>query len=79
MENPILDDVSNQNLKPYIILYTTNDFNVPEPSLFHAEDTEHAEEQMESECPGCNIIWVVETDSADEAFEVYHRESTMCD
>lgn len=79
MNNPHLEDISNQNLKPYIVLYTTKDFNVPEGSLFYAEDTDHAEEQMESECPECFIVWVVETDSVEKAFEIYHKESTMED
>jgi hypothetical protein len=54
--NNHLDDDSNKGLIPFIVLYTTAEFNVPEPSLLYAENTEHAEEQMENEQPGCSII-----------------------
>ena len=39
----------NDSLFPFIVLYTSPDFNVPEASLFYAEDSSHAEEQFEEE------------------------------
>lgn len=77
--NNHLNDDSNKGLLPFIVLYTTAEFNVPEPSLFYAENTEHAEEQMENEQPGCSITWVVQTDSAEVAFDDYHNLSTFED
>ena len=60
-------------LKPFIVLFTDDTFNVPEASLFHAESTEHAEEQFESENPNGVIVWVVETDNVDKAYLAYHQ------
>ena len=74
-----MNDLKNSTLLPFIVLFTSKDFTVPEASLFQAENSEHAEEQMEAELPGANIVWVVQTNNIDEAFTVYHQESSIED
>ena len=64
---------------PFIILYTNQDFNVPEAWACEADDVEHAEEQFENAEPDAVITWIVQTDDVCEAYDTYHRESTMED
>ena len=49
------------NLLPFIVLYTDETFTVPEASLFQAEDSEHAEEQLLSKNPSADVTWIVQT------------------
>jgi hypothetical protein len=49
------------NLLPFIVLYTDETFTVPEASLFQAEDSEHAEEQLLLENPSADVTWIVQT------------------
>lgn len=72
-------NASQSSLLPFIVLYTDVNFTVPEGALFQAEDSRHAEEQMLNENPGAYVAWIVQTDSIDDAFDVYHRESTFED
>jgi hypothetical protein len=66
-------------LVPFVVLYTTKDFNVPEPYQVNAVDSEDAEEKTYAKFPDCDITWVVETDSIETAFDVYHNESSLED
>jgi hypothetical protein len=66
-------------LAPFIVLYTDENFNVPEGALFMAEDSGHAEEQMLSENPSAVVTWIVQTNDISHAFDVYHAESTCED
>ena len=61
----------------YIVLYRTGEL-LPVSSTIHrnafqcmAEDTEHAEEQCEDAYPGCDVVWVVETDNVETAYADY--------
>jgi hypothetical protein len=73
------DYIQENGLLPFIILYTNQDFNVPEPSLFYADDSEHAEEQFELAEPLGNIIWITQTICAITALQDYHTNSTFED
>jgi hypothetical protein len=37
-----------------------------------AENTDHAEEQCENANPDCDIVWVVETNKINIAFDEYY-------
>lgn len=71
------NDPSNDALLPYVVLYTSDDFNVPEGALFMAEDSDHAEDQMYDETPDAVITWIVQTNDINHAFDVYHQESSL--
>lgn len=72
-------DSFEESLLPWIVLYTDDTFNVPEGAIFMACSSENAEEQMLSENPSAHIVWLVQTDDINKAFEVYHEESAMED
>lgn len=59
-------------LMPFIVLYTTPHFNVPEALAFQAEDADHAESQMLVENPCASVTWVVQTDLVEHAYADYH-------
>ena len=61
-------------LMPFIVFYTSPDFNVPEAAAFQAEDADHAESQMLDESPHASVTWVVQTDSVEQAYADYHGE-----
>ena len=48
-------------LLPFTVLFTDTTFTLPEGSLFQAEDSSHAEEQMYSENQDAHVTWIVQT------------------
>lgn len=68
-------------MKTYIVLYhwlnkrMRTDYLSPLAPPFgfrcHADDTEHAEEQCENAYPDCDIVWVWEGDSMQDALDDY--------
>lgn len=56
----------------YTVLYRDKDaqiFSLPSAFVCQADEYDHAEEQCENAYPGCRIVWVVETDNVEEAFD----------
>lgn len=66
-------------LWPFVLLYTTNTFNVPEGIVVYAEDSEKAEESFLSAFLDASVVWVVQTASINDAYATYHEESAMED
>ncbi|OUX84051.1 MAG: hypothetical protein CBB95_17860 [Alteromonas sp. TMED35] len=64
-------------LLPFVLLYTTDAFNVPEALTLYAESSEKAEEAFELAFPDARVVWVVQTTSVNDAYDTYHEESTF--
>jgi len=62
-------------MQSYIVLYRREDIMAPADPPFafqcHAEDTEHAEEQLLNADPDGDIVWVVQTDDPEVAYSDY--------
>lgn len=62
-------------MNTYIVLYREK-WNFPTEAPFgfrcEADDADHAEEQCENAYPGCDVVWVVETDDYQFALEKYY-------
>ena len=61
-------------LQDYTVLYrddTLKPLDAPYAFVCQAEDTDHAEEQCEDAYPGCEIMWVVDTDNVHAAYNDY--------
>jgi hypothetical protein len=63
-------------IKPYAILYTNDDFNVPDCKILEGYNSEVAEACFLHQNPNCEITWIVQTDNEESAFNTYHEEST---
>jgi len=62
----------------YVVLYRTNYSAVTDPPFgfrCEAEDIEHAEEQCLNADPDCDIVWVWEGDSYQDALDDYWNVS----
>ena len=64
-------------MKPYIVLY--KDFlllpsGLPCAFACQAKDADHAEEQCISAKPDCEVMWVTQTESVNEALADYWGE-----
>lgn len=64
-------------LLPFVLLYTTNTFNVPDAITVYAEDSEKAEESFTSAFPDSSVVWIVQTASIEDAYTAYHEESAI--
>lgn len=66
----------SDQLIPYIVLYTNEDFPNPEASMFQAENAEHAKEQFHNEDPTGKLVWVgpANTEEAAKAIEYYQMK-----
>lgn len=63
-------------MENYIVLYrdsTLKPLDVPYAFSCQADDTDHAEEQCLDAEPGCDIVWVVETDNVTHAYDDYYN------
>ena len=66
-------------LLPFVLLYTTDTFNVPDAITVYAEDSEKAEASFISAFPDSSVVWIVQTASINDAYATYHEESAMED
>ncbi|AGP79976.1 hypothetical protein I633_22781 (plasmid) [Alteromonas mediterranea 615] len=64
-------------LLPFVLLYTTDTFNVPDAITVYAEDSEKAEESFISAFPDASVVWIVQTASIEDAYTAYHEESAI--
>ena len=64
-------------LLPFVLLYTTDTFNVPDAITVYAEDSEKAEASFISAFPGSSVVWIVQTASIEDAYAAYHKESAI--
>ena len=67
-------------MQTYIVLFRDEHTLPLDPPLgfrCQAEDTDHAEEQCENAYPGCDIVWVVETDDIEVAYDNYYDISPL--
>jgi hypothetical protein len=60
-------------LIPWIVLYTDKTFNVPEASLHQASDSDHAQEMFLADNPNATVVWIVQTDDVNKAYDDYHN------
>lgn len=61
-------------MKTYTVLYRTDYLSPVDPPFgfrCEAEDFDHAEEQCENAYPDCDIVWVWEGDSMQDALDDY--------
>lgn len=62
-------------MQSYVVLYRREDIMAPADAPFafqcHAEDTEHAEEQLLNAEPDADVVWVVDTDDVQVAYTNY--------
>jgi len=60
-------------MTPHVVLYREKDDDVSPPQGFHceADNGDHAEEQCENAHPGCDVLWIVETDDYHKALTEY--------
>lgn len=63
------------DLFPYVVLYRREDIMAPADPPFSfgcwAEDSDHAEEQLLNAEPDADVVWVVETQHPEEAYQDY--------
>tara|TARA_Y100001934_G_C11852863_1_gene540421 strand:- start:340 stop:609 length:270 start_codon:yes stop_codon:yes gene_type:complete len=76
-ELPMQNKQKNVTLLPFILLYTTDTFNVPDAITVYAEDSEKAEASFISAFPGSSVVWIVQTASIEDAYAAYHKESAI--
>jgi hypothetical protein len=60
----------------FTVLYRDTDAYPAEPPLAFccsADDGDHAEEQCENAYPDCEVLWVVQTDDPQAAFDDYYE------
>lgn len=61
--------------RPYVVLYMRDDimkpFDPPFPFTCMAEDDDHAEEQCLNAEPAGDVVWVVQTDDVQAAYDDY--------
>lgn len=58
----------------YVVLYrdeTLKPADAPYAFTCQAEDGDHAEEQLLDAEPAADVVWIVQTDNADEAYNDY--------
>lgn len=68
-------------MKTYIVLYREEYLLPADPPLgfrCEADDTEHAEEQCDNAYPGCDIVWIWEGDSLQDALDDYWQLLEEC-
>lgn len=68
-------------MQAFMVLYKENPDTFPAdaPLGFScmAEDGDHAEEQCENAYPGCDVVWVVQTDQIQDALDDYYGLKDM--
>jgi hypothetical protein len=64
-------------MKVFIVLYRIESVMSPCDAPFgfrcHADDTDHAEEQCLNAYPDCDVVWIHDTDSYENALESYYK------
>lgn len=63
-------------MNTYIVLYHDDSIlpaDAPLVFMCEAENSEHAEEQCINAYPGCDVVWLVETDNVAAALADYYR------
>ncbi len=68
-------------MKTFIVLYREAYLSPLDPPFgfrCEAEDTDHAEEQCENAYPNCEIVWIWEGDSMQDALDDYWQVIEEC-
>lgn len=74
----IIKDACNRvrmTMRPFTVLYRDESLlpaDAPLAFICKADDGDHAQEQCENAYPGCDVVWVVETECVDSAYCDYY-------
>ena len=70
-------EADESDLTSYGVIYRTEKSNEPKFYAVKTIDSEYAESIVENVIKNADITWVTESDNEEQAFKIYHQESTM--